>query len=103
METRPRTRSSSRNRCQPPTPVAQPAELLVTAPPGARLYVNDRLTAQTAAERRFVTPDLAPGRVFYYLFRLEGPTGPESRQVEVTAGASITVSFDKSTGDRTED
>ena len=90
-----------------PAADAKPAELIVTVPAGAKLFVDDQPSTQTAAERRFMTPDLPPGRTFYYVLRLEaerdGRAWSQSRRVEVTAGAEVRVTFEPQKDNLTEE
>src|SRR5438067_6855890 len=48
-----------------------PANLLVTLPADARLFVDDHETKSTSGERLLTTPDLQPGREYSYTLRAE--------------------------------
>src|SRR5205085_4909973 len=77
---------------------AAPANVVVSLPANAELFANGQRTAQTKAERRFVTPELPAGQVFQYVFTAaierDGKTVTETKQVEVVAGGSVRVEFD---------
>ncbi|MFL5338744.1 MAG: TIGR03000 domain-containing protein [Gemmataceae bacterium] len=77
---------------------AAPANVVVKMPEGAALFANGQKTAQTAAERRFVTPELPAGQVYHYVFTAEverdGKTVRETKNVEVTAGSTVRVDFE---------
>jgi uncharacterized protein (TIGR03000 family) len=79
-----------------PAPEAgQPADLVVYLPEGVRLFIEDRPTRQTTAERRFETPPLEPGRVYTYTLRAEQPgaAAAETKRVQVRAGEVVAVRF----------
>jgi uncharacterized protein (TIGR03000 family) len=67
----------------------------VYQPEGVRLFIEDRPTRQTTAERRFETPPLEPGRVYTYTLRAEQPgaAAAETKRVQVRAGEVVAVRF----------
>lgn len=74
-----------------------PAKVVIALPADAILYANGHKTQQTAALRRFTTPELIPGERYHYVFTVEavidGKTVKEERGVEVFAGGEIRVDF----------
>ncbi|MFO0810838.1 MAG: TIGR03000 domain-containing protein [Gemmataceae bacterium] len=68
----------------------RPAEIVVRLPAGARLLIDGEPTKQTSTERRFETPDLKSGKVYYYSLRAEfekdGKPAIREQRVEIRAG-----------------
>jgi uncharacterized protein (TIGR03000 family) len=81
------------------TPEAVPARLTIELPASAKLYVDGRLVRGDSTTRNFHTPDLTPGKTFYYDLKAEvevnGKTVFEDKRVLVKAGAANTESFEK--------
>jgi uncharacterized protein (TIGR03000 family) len=79
------------------TSLPSKARLIVQLPAGAKLYVDDQLSKNTAERRVFSTPTLEPGQSYYYILRAElekdGKTYSDTRRVIVKAGAEVTASF----------
>jgi uncharacterized protein (TIGR03000 family) len=73
------------------------AAVIVSLPADAILHANGVQMKQTGSERSFVTPDLAPGERFVYIFTAEinqgGQPIREMHQVEVEAGRETRVRF----------
>ena len=85
-----------------PPPIADKkdaANIKFVLPAGAKLYVDGRLTNGAGEERPFYTPNLVPGRKFYYDARAEmvvnGETVVEEKRVIVQAGDDLRESFPK--------
>jgi uncharacterized protein (TIGR03000 family) len=96
---------------QPPVPSPAPAgmgpsttrvdhtsaELVVTVPPEASVFVNGQETQIAGAQRRFFSRGLRPGGVYAYEVRAEmvrnGRMLTETRRVEIPAGGRTQVSF----------
>jgi uncharacterized protein (TIGR03000 family) len=78
--------------------VAVPATLVVNLPEDAQLTVDDTLTTETSAVRRFTTPPLDPGRKYYYTLTGEvvrdGRTIKATKRVEFRAGEEARVSLE---------
>jgi uncharacterized protein (TIGR03000 family) len=80
---------------------AQPDEatatVTVTVPADAVVYFNGDLTSLNGTERQFSTPALPRGRKFHYnvlaRWKENGKSVERTRRVNVTAGASVRVSF----------
>jgi uncharacterized protein (TIGR03000 family) len=72
-----------------------PAHVTVTIPIGATLTVDGHRTEQMTAVRQFVTPPLAGGRTYVYLFQAdytwEGKPVTKAKVVEVKAGGTVAV------------
>jgi uncharacterized protein (TIGR03000 family) len=79
-----------------------PANLLVTLPSDARLFVDGQATTSTSGQRRLITPDLQPGRDYHYTLRAEvvrnGEVQRVSQRVTVRAGEDTPVNIQISTG-----
>ena len=73
----------------------RPAEIVVRLPAGARLLIDGQPTKQTAAERRFETPDLKAGKTYAYTlvaeFETDGKPVVREQRVEVRAGEEKAV------------
>ncbi len=78
--------------------IARPANLLVTLPADARLYVDGHQTRSTSGQRLLTTPRLQPGREYHYTLRAEVTRGGEvqrvTQRVTVRAGQETRVSID---------
>jgi uncharacterized protein (TIGR03000 family) len=74
-----------------------PANLLVTLPADARLFVDGHETKSTTGERLLTTPDLQPGREYSYTLRAEvmrgGKVQETSQRVTVRAGQQTQVNI----------
>jgi uncharacterized protein (TIGR03000 family) len=81
------------------TSLGNAAEVVVMAPAGARLSVEDRDLPNTGREQAFRTPTLEPGYIYTYTFKArlvrEGKTVSYTKQVKVRAGESATADFIK--------
>jgi uncharacterized protein (TIGR03000 family) len=82
----------------PPPPgseTATPARITVRLPADAKLWVDDTHCPLTSDVRAFNTPNLQPGRQYFYTLRLEvnrdGQTLTLSRRIHMTAGQSLNV------------
>jgi uncharacterized protein (TIGR03000 family) len=75
------------------------AEVVVKAPAGVQLSVEDRDLPRTVGEQAFRTPELEPGYAYTYTFKArvvrEGKTVSYTKQVRVRAGESATADFTK--------
>lgn len=80
-------------------PAAAPARLTVELPAAAKLYVDGALVGGESATRNFHTPDLTPGKTFYYDLKAEvtvgGKTVTEEKRVLVKAGDVLSEAFPK--------
>jgi uncharacterized protein (TIGR03000 family) len=74
------------------------ASILVNVPAEARVFVDDYQMKSTSGERRFTTPELEPGRSYFYTIRVvvekDGKTIEESKRVIVRAGETSHLAFD---------
>src|SRR5437867_7153014 len=52
-----------------PAPAPAPANLVVTLPSDARLFVDGHETKSVSGQRLLTTPDLQPGRTYSYTLR----------------------------------
>jgi uncharacterized protein (TIGR03000 family) len=77
---------------------ADAAYLLVSVPADAKVFVNDRATVSTGAERQYVSHGLEQGMRYEYTVRAEmvrdGKTVTETKTVQLSAGNSSNVAFD---------
>jgi uncharacterized protein (TIGR03000 family) len=75
-----------------------PAKVVVSLPADAKLIVNGQPTELTSAERVFTTPDLKPGKDYYYVLKAEvvrdGEVKTLTKEVAVSAGRQSKVEFD---------
>lgn len=80
-------------------PNAAPARLTLEVPAAAKLYVDGTLVKGDTATRNFHTPDLTPGKTFYYDLKAEvtvdGKTVTEEKRVLLRAGDVLSESFEK--------
>jgi uncharacterized protein (TIGR03000 family) len=79
-----------------------PATIVVRLPSDARLIVDGAATKSTSGLRRFITPPLARGKDFHYVFQAEFVRGDETitikKHVTVRAGRETDVSLGLSSG-----
>jgi uncharacterized protein (TIGR03000 family) len=79
------------------TSVPGPARLIVDLPADAKLYVDGQLTKTSSARRDFSTPELEPGKAYFYELRAEvtrdGKAIDRTQRVTVRAGEISKVSF----------
>jgi uncharacterized protein (TIGR03000 family) len=75
------------------------AEVVVKAPLGVQLSIEDRPLTRTANEQAFRTSQLEPGYSYIYTFKAqvvrEGQTVSYTKKVKVRAGESSTADFTK--------
>lgn len=75
------------------------AEVVVKAPAGVQLSVEDRDLPRTSGEQAFRTPELKPGYLYTYNFKArvvrDGKTVSYTKQLRVRAGESATADFTK--------
>jgi uncharacterized protein (TIGR03000 family) len=73
------------------------AFLTVKVPAEAKVFVNDRATTSTGADREYVSHDLAPGARYNYNIRAEferdGKTVVENKTIQLTAGQTANLDF----------
>lgn len=73
------------------------ASIRVVVPADAKVYVNDRATTSTGAERSYVSRGLRGGRTYAYQLRVEferdGETVVENKLVRLHAGEQVDLSF----------
>jgi uncharacterized protein (TIGR03000 family) len=81
----------------PAAPIDTAASISVKVPTDAVVFVNDRPTTSTGAERSFVSRGLAGGRTYAYQLRVEfnrdGEKVVENKLVRLQAGQAIELSF----------
>ena len=74
-----------------------PARVVVTLPADAKLIVNGQPTELTSETRLFTTPELKPGKDYYYVLRAEvvrdGEVKSLTKQLAVSAGGQSMVDF----------
>lgn len=75
------------------------ADVIVKAPVGVELTVEDRTLPRTSTEETFRTPELEPGYTYTYNFTArvvrDGKTISYTKQTKVQAGHTSTVDFTK--------
>jgi uncharacterized protein (TIGR03000 family) len=74
------------------------AKLTVELPADAKLYIDDQPMKATSNVRQFNTPELQPGRTYYYMVRVEAakdgaPPQTVTRRVLVRAGEEVKADF----------
>jgi uncharacterized protein (TIGR03000 family) len=73
------------------------AQVTVRVPKEARLFVDGKQVPQTSTVRKFSTPRLTPGEMYYYTVRVEldrdGKTLSDSKRVIVEAGKKVDLTF----------
>jgi DNA sulfur modification protein DndE len=87
------------------------AEITLIVPDGAEVFFSGKPTTQTGTERRFTTPTLTAGKVYYYdvvvRWREDGKAVERTKKIEVRAGDRIRQDFTASSppdpGTLTED
>ncbi len=74
------------------------ASILVRVPAEARVFINNYQMKSTSTERLFKSPELEPGRDYYYTIRVvvekDGKPIEESRRVVIRAGETSRLAFD---------
>jgi uncharacterized protein (TIGR03000 family) len=82
---------------QPEAPIETEAAIRVSVPADAVVFVNDRPTTSTGAERNFVSRGLTSGRTYAYKLRVEftreGEQVVENKLVRLHAGQTIDLNF----------
>jgi len=82
-------------------PTAAPARIVVTLPADANLKIDGNLMASNATRRVFESPKLEAGKAFSYTFQVEyqrdGKPVVATKNVRITAGAEVNVSFGEDT------
>jgi uncharacterized protein (TIGR03000 family) len=85
------------DRVAPALPPAKPAEIVVRVPAGTKLFIEDRPTKLTGAERHFETAELKPGKDYFYTIRAEfdgnGRSPGQTQRITVHAGETVEVRF----------
>jgi uncharacterized protein (TIGR03000 family) len=73
------------------------ATIVVQGADGAKLYADGQLINDTSSPRTFLSPELQPGRDYYYTVKVErtrdGKTVTESKRIYVRAGLTTRVDF----------
>jgi uncharacterized protein (TIGR03000 family) len=97
-----------------PTASSRQATVVVQLPEDARLYVDGQLANLTSTTRSFLTPELEPGRQYYYTIKAEADRGgrplAQEKRIVVEAGkvarvqlndlgATPTVAVDRSSAE----
>jgi uncharacterized protein (TIGR03000 family) len=81
------------------TALGNAAEVIVKAPVGVPLSVEDYDIPRTTQEQTFRTPELEPGYTYIYTFKArvirEGQMVAYTKQVKVQAGQTVTADFTK--------
>jgi uncharacterized protein (TIGR03000 family) len=80
------------------SPAANTATIQVTVPADAKVFVDGSVTTQTGAQRKFESPQLAPGFDYSYDLKVvwhdrDGTEVTQTRRVAVRANATINVNF----------
>jgi uncharacterized protein (TIGR03000 family) len=79
---------------------AQPARITVRVPEDAKLSVDGTVRSTSGDRRTFVTPELEPGKAYYYEFKADfvrdGESRSQQRRVVVEAGKNVTVDLRES-------
>jgi uncharacterized protein (TIGR03000 family) len=80
-----------------PSASASEAEIFVSLPEDAEVFVNDRPTTSVGAERHYVSRGLLPGRTYSYKLRVEfereGQPVFEDKLVRLEAGQTAKLAF----------
>jgi len=78
--------------------IAQPATLAITLPSDAKLAIDNQPTSPLGENRRFVSPELQPGKDYLYVLKAEatrdGKLVELTKQVTVRAGEETKVTLD---------
>ncbi len=73
------------------------ARLSIDVPEDAKVYLDGELMKTPVAKRVFVTPDLTPGRTYYYDLRVEvireGQVVAASQRILMRAGQTALATF----------
>ena len=82
------------------------ALVVVSLPGGATLYANDQEVSVAGAITSFLTPELEPGKDYYYEFRVKvaraGESVTRTKRIPVRAGSVARLAFEDMTpADRT--
>lgn len=79
-----------------------PAKVIVTLPEDATLIVNGQATELASGERSFTTPELKPGKDYYYVLKAEvvraGEVKTVTKEVSVAAGRESRVHLELPSG-----
>jgi uncharacterized protein (TIGR03000 family) len=90
-----------------PAQSAAPAHLEVRVPAEAEVWIDGVKTSQNGATRKFVSPDLPPGREYAYEVRVawrdQGRETTETRRVTFRAGDKVDVDFTNPKQTKTKD
>jgi uncharacterized protein (TIGR03000 family) len=74
------------------------AELTVSLPAEAKLFIDGQATTTTSNSRKFVSPDLEQGKEYVYTLRAEvvrdGKNVSLTKEVTVRAGETFQTSFE---------
>jgi uncharacterized protein (TIGR03000 family) len=74
------------------------AEVMVSLPAEAKLFIDGQATVSTTSSRKFVSPELEQGKEYFYTLRAEivrdGKTVSLSKEVTVRAGETVQASFE---------
>lgn len=66
----------------------------VDVPATAQVFINDRPTKLTGAQRRYISQGVLPGLSYTYRVRVEVPgQAPETKTLQVRAGEHLRLSF----------
>lgn len=76
---------------------AKGAKLIVDLPPDAKLFIDDRPMKTTSQHPIFATPNLEPGKTYYYEMRVEvvrdGKVATDTKRIVFHAGDEVRESF----------
>jgi uncharacterized protein (TIGR03000 family) len=79
-------------------PTSTQAEVTVTLPTEAKLFIDGQATVSTSNTRKFVSPELVAGKEYFYTLRAEivrdGQTVSLTKEVTVRAGETFQTSFE---------
>src|SRR5436305_6226103 len=82
---------------RPPLVLANQAQVIVSLPADAKLFIDDQPTVSTSANRTFVSPTLDAGKDYYYTLKAEvvrdGQPVSVYRQLTVRAGETVQATF----------
>jgi uncharacterized protein (TIGR03000 family) len=80
-----------------PSASAREAEIFVSLPEDAKVFVNDRPTTSVGGERHYISRGLQPGRTYSYKLRVEfqreGQPAVEDKLVRLQAGQTVKLAF----------
>jgi uncharacterized protein (TIGR03000 family) len=81
----------------PPSASATEAEIFVSLPEDAKVFVNDLATSSTGAQRHYVSRGLQSGQLYSYKLRVEyqrdGQPVTEDKLVRLQAGRTVKLAF----------